>query len=124
MAALDYPLIVEQGSDYILEVPVLAMNGATISLSGWTAAGQIRAQFTSEVLHELDIDLIDATATVRIPASSSSVWDWPAGRYDVELTSPDELTVSRLLQGPVVIRPAITRLELQGTYPPLYTATY
>jgi hypothetical protein len=60
------------------------------------------------VLHTLALTLSGTAVTLRIPAATSAAWTFSLGRYDVELTAPDG-TVTRLVEGSVVVRPEITR---------------
>jgi hypothetical protein len=85
LPAIRYDLLVEQGCDYTLTVPVLDDAGQPQTLAGWTVRGQI-------------------------PATASAAWTFSLGRYDVELEAPDG-TVTRLVEGSVVVRPEITRIQ-------------
>ena len=110
MAVRTYHLIVDQGANYALSIPVLNDNGGPTTVTGWTVTGQIRAYPNgSTVLHELELTVGGTTVTLQIPAADSSAWTWRTGRYDVELTSPDGLVKARLIEGLVVVRPEVTR---------------
>jgi hypothetical protein len=109
MPALTYPLVVEQGADYALSIPVLNASAQPVTVDGWTAAGQIRATpYSDAVVHDLDLTPSGSTVVLRIPAAASATWTWQVARYDVELTSPGG-DISRLVEGPVVLRPNVTR---------------
>lgn len=103
-------MVVDQGSTYVLEIPVLNAAGSPTSVVGWTPSGQIRGRhFDDEVLYELDLEVEEAQVNLRIPAADSSAWTFRSARYDIEITSPDGGTTSRILEGLVVVRPEVTR---------------
>jgi hypothetical protein len=109
LAALRFDLIIDQGTDYNLSIPVLGLaDGGT--LAGWTATGQIRASYASPtVLHTLDLTVSGTDVVLHIPAATSSAWTWRRGRFDIEVIDPSG-AVTRLVEGAVVIRPEITRV--------------
>ena len=110
MAATRYDLIVDQGSDYLLRIPVINELGQYVTVTGWTVAGQIRARHGDDVvLHQLDVTTNGQNIDLRIPRNVSSEWTWTAARYDVEIVSPDATTGARLIEGGVFVRPEITR---------------
>lgn len=110
MPARQWPLVIDQGSDYALTIPVFDENEAPITVDDWTASGQIRATASSaEVLAELDVNPSGTNVVLRIPHITSSAWTFRTGRYDVELTSPDGVNVTRILEGLVVVRRETTR---------------
>jgi hypothetical protein len=108
MPALCYDLIIDQGTDYTRSIPVLGLaDGDT--LAGWMVAGQIRAGYASPtVLHTLDLTVSGTDIVLHIPAATSADWTWRRGRWDIEVIDPIG-TVTRLVEGAVVIRPEITR---------------
>lgn len=109
MPSTVFDLIVDQGSDYELTVPVLDGAGQPLSLASWAAAGQVRASTSSStILHTLSLTTVGTTVVLRIPAAASTAWTWRSGRYDVELTGPTG-DVIRLLEGLVLVRPQVTR---------------
>jgi hypothetical protein len=109
VAAARYDLIVDQGSDYLLRIPVLNEFGQPVTVTGWTVSGQIRApRSASTVLQQLDVVPNGTYVELRIPRATSSAWTWVAARYDVELVSTDG-TGNRLIEGGVYVRPEVTR---------------
>ena len=109
MPALVYPLMVEQGADFTLSIPVLNVSAQPVSVNGWGVAGQIRATlYDDTVLQELDLTPSGSTVILHIPGATSAAWTFATGRYDVELTSPGG-DISRLVEGPVLVRPNVTR---------------
>lgn len=108
MAAMSFDLVIDQGSDYGVVIPVVNGLGQAIDVTSWTAAGQVRADYSSRVLHTLTLTLAGSGVTVRVPAAVSSGWGWTRARYDIEVTAPDG-AVTRLVEGDVVVRPEVTR---------------
>lgn len=110
--ALRYPLIVKQGATYRRRIPVVdtADDQPADSTAGYTAVGQIRRSTTpgAALLHTLDLTFDGTDLVLTIPAATSAGWSWRLARYDVEVTTPDG-TVVDFLEGPVVVRPEITR---------------
>lgn len=103
-------MVIDQGSDYRLTIPVLDSGNSPSSVVGWTAQGQIRSSASdAAVLHELALEVETTSVELQVSAEASSAWTFRTARYDVEITSPDGVTTSRLLEGLVVVRPEITR---------------
>lgn len=111
MAARNFDLEIEQGSDYEASVPVFASDDTPQDATGWTARGQIRQTIAdAAVAHELDANLTVAgpNLTIAIPGDVSSTWAWREGVYDIKLTDPNGKP-GRFLKGRVVVDPAVTR---------------
>ena len=107
--ALDYDLVVNQGETYERLIPVKDGNGQPANVDGWQVAGQIRATHDSdEVLHTLSLTATGTNVRLVIPAATSSTWMFRLAKYDVELVAPNT-TVTRLIEGSVVVKPEITR---------------
>jgi hypothetical protein len=105
MAATRHHLLIEQGSDYVVTIPVSGVSG---TLTDWDAAGQIRESVDGTLLHELSCDVGESAVTIEIPAATSSAWTWTRGVYDVKLTAPGG-GASRLIKGAVLVDPQVTR---------------
>lgn len=113
MAALDYDLHIDQGSEYRLRVPVLDQDGDAVNLTGWSLRGEIRATHSSPyVLYDLGdslaVDDDDVHVLLTILASDSAPWVWTSAVYDIEIVDPGG-SVYRLLQGRVFVSPGVTR---------------
>lgn len=109
MTALSYDLMIDQGADFVVSIPILDPDGAPQSLVGWTARGQVRQTHGGAVvLHDLEPVSSAATVTVTVDAASSAAWDWRVGVYDIELVDPSEKVI-RLVQGRVIVSPEVTR---------------
>ena len=111
---LRYHLRINQGETFQVAIPVLDEDGDPISLAGMTARGQVRAHAADEtVLHEWTLGnsgiAFDANKVVlNVSAATSSAWTWRTGRYDIELVDGAG-SVTRLVDGHVIVHPEITR---------------
>ena len=52
---------------------------------------------------------IEGTLTLAMSATETAVLNFKSGVYDLELTAADGITVTRLLQGRVLLSPEVTR---------------
>ncbi|TMR13818.1 hypothetical protein ETD86_30095 [Nonomuraea turkmeniaca] len=115
MTAAHLPLLIEQGSAFAHELHVNDENGP-VHLDGYTGQMDVRPHAGSEtLLHRLDTAsggiVIDGPAgriSLRIPATVTAAFTWPAAEYDLLIISPDG-TPTRLLQGVVTVDAAVTR---------------
>jgi hypothetical protein len=101
MAAGVYNLSVEQGVDLALEVAVQDSTGATYSLTGATAAAQIRDTFNGNLLATFASVTATGTTgvlTLTLNAATASALPISGGRWDLLLTT-SAATKVRLLQG-------------------------
>ena len=110
MPARVHNLVIDQGADYTLTIPVFDGANQPIVVDGWIAEGQIRSRIdAAELLHEFDLTPTGATVVLHVPAAVSRDWRFQLARYDVELTTPDELVHVRLIEGAVIVRGETTR---------------
>jgi hypothetical protein len=108
--ARQFNLVIEQGASYTIAVPALNANNSETNVDGWQGAGQIRARATSgTTIADLDVTPEGTEVVLHIPHTVSSGWNFRTARYDVELTSPDGLIVTRFLEGFVIVNPEVTR---------------
>jgi hypothetical protein len=115
MPASTYNLSIEQGATFRLALVWKDSEGDPVDLTGYTARMQIRpAVASTEVLLSLTsgsgITLGGATGAVNVlaTAAQTAAIDSKKGVYDLELQSADG-TVTRLLQGVVIVSPEVTR---------------
>lgn len=109
--ALRFDLVIDQGSDYELVVPVLAPDGSAQTLTGWSARCQARRIASDTVvLHDFaaQLALVDSQVRLTVPAVVSAAWAWLSADYDLELVAPGG-AVTRLVEGHVIVRPEVTR---------------
>lgn len=102
-------LVVHAGEPVDFTVPVLDDAGVAVpSLSGWTAAAQIRtAPDSPTVLATLTAAVVGVTVRVTAPVADTAGWTWNTARWDLVLTSPTAVP-HVLCAGWVRIYPTIT----------------
>jgi hypothetical protein len=108
--AVKYDITIDQGSEYILNL-TLSQNGVGLALSGYAVRGQIRPTIASSTLSATFTGTaIDAgLGQFRISLSASTTTTIVPGQYfyDVELYNGN--TITRLMEGKVLVRPEVTR---------------
>lgn len=103
-------LTVHAGQPVDFTIPILDAAGAAVTtLSGWTAAAQIRATADGPILHTFTatIDDDDLTVRVTVTPADTAAWTWTVGQWDLVLTS--SVSVPHVLcAGWVRVYPTIT----------------
>ena len=112
MTAAAYNLTIDQGSDFALDL-VVKEDNAIKDLTGYAARAQMRSTKGSSMLA--------ATFTCTVPSAtggevkmqlmndtSSAI---SAGKYyyDLEIYTSNDVIVSRLMEGTVILTPEVTR---------------
>jgi len=112
MSALQRDLTVEQGATWAHGFGV-TINSIAIA-DTWTVRSQVRASPRSTtVLHEWSTAIgnaavADGAVTLSLDPAESSAWEWRAGSYDIEVTSPDG-DVYRVASGTIRVNAEVTR---------------
>jgi hypothetical protein len=114
MAAANYDIIVEQGSDFLLGLLLKNAKGVPFDLTGVIARGQLRANVKdSAPLCSFDITFDQNRSTGKltlfIPAAVTTTLDFVNGFYDLEFESSTGM-IKRIMQGKVTFSPEITRV--------------
>jgi hypothetical protein len=104
-------LIIDQGSDFVIDITVADENGNIFDITDFTVASQVRKHYTSANSVSFVTLVANAEAgvfTLSMNAHTTSMLT--AGRYvyDVELTSSAGL-ITRVLEGQVTVTPEVTR---------------
>lgn len=107
-----FDLAINQGETTSIIFPVIDQNGQPVNVTGWTARAQIRETELTPVLYEWsaansNITVSGTSVTLSVPAATSAVWMWTAGRYDLELTDTRG-SVYRIAEGKVHVSPQMT----------------
>ena len=104
---------IDQGSTFSKQITVYETDGSTIqNLTGYTAASQIRKNYTSTAYTTI-------LATIQTPATNGVIVmsltavqtaELKSGRYvyDLQITAADT-TVTRVLEGIITIKPEVTK---------------
>lgn len=112
---LRYDLRINQGENFRLSIPVLDDNGDPVNVTGMTARGQIRSwDSATTALYEWsstagNITVVGTQVILDVPPTTSTIWSWRTGVYDVELVDTGTSITTRLVEGVVVVHPEITR---------------
>lgn len=107
MPATQYNLLVEQGATLTATLTVTNSDGTPFNLTGYTAAGKIRAGYTDDTALVSLTFAIPSPATgvitLSLTAAQTAALPVTRGVYDVTITSGS--TALRILQGSVTISP-------------------
>lgn len=115
MAASNYDISVEQGTDYAATLTYKDSTGTAINITGYSARMQVRRKAASNnsylsLSSSSGITLGGAAGTVAIAISSASLAQVPAGNYvyDLELVSGAGV-VTKLISGDFIVTGEVTR---------------
>ena len=103
-------LVVDQGTDFSSFVTLEDTAGATVDLTGFTAAGMIRRTYKSTTAVNFTTSIPDPSkGEIKIQLSSAQTTAMKAGRYvyDLEITSSGG-AVSRVVEGQLEVNPGVT----------------
>tara|TARA_B100001094_G_C18098311_1_gene754277 strand:+ start:685 stop:1023 length:339 start_codon:yes stop_codon:yes gene_type:complete len=112
MTAATYDLVVDQGSDFAIDLTITE-GGSAKNLTGYSGRAQMRSTHaSSSVTATFTCSVLNASAgTMKMELSSSTTAGISAGRYvyDLEIFTSSDAVVKRLIQGNVTINPEVTR---------------
>jgi hypothetical protein len=112
MAAGTYDIVIDQGSDFALEIQ-MQENDAYVNLATHTARAQLRPTPTSNTLTASFTCTVPdaANGKIKMTLSYADTANIAAGKYyyDLEVENTFSNTVSRLLQGVARVTPEVTR---------------
>jgi len=102
-------LLIDQGSTYSVNLEVKDANNALVNLTGYSGAGQIRKQYTSNSATSFSINVY-SNGTVTAALSANQTANLVSGRYvyDIELTNAIS-EVTRIVEGIITVTPQVTR---------------
>jgi hypothetical protein len=113
MEATEYPITIEQGSNFQLQFR-WKVDGVIVDLTSSTAEMQLRRSYSTPVVFGLNsfngrILLGGALGTVSLELSPEETAEIPAGNflYDLEITTG--AVVRKLIKGSVVVIPEVTK---------------
>lgn len=119
MSASKYDFKIEQGSSFKLSLIYKDADGNVVDLTDWCArlswktnAGTSQT-FTTEnldyTLYKFTIDGPNGKITLQLPAETTNALTFTTAKYDLELSSPDEIYVGggkytiRILYGTILL---------------------
>ncbi len=113
MTAAVYNLVIDQGSDFAINLTIKEL-GAVKDLTGYSARAQMRSSRTSSTVAASFTCTVLSPATggvVQMSLSNSVSSALASGRYfyDLEIHTPSDAVVRRLIQGEVTLNPEVTR---------------
>jgi hypothetical protein len=108
--AIKANLLIDQGTDYSTSINLTDDDGNIVSLSNYTANGQIRKTYSSSNAVNFSITLQSSNGVVLLALTDTQTANLVAGRYvyDVILTDNANVT-SRIVEGIVTVTPRVTK---------------
>ena len=103
-------LVVDQGSDFSSFITLEDTAGATVDLTGYSAAGMVRRTYKSSTAVSFTTSIPDpSSGEIKIQLSAAQTTAMKAGRYvyDLEITSSGG-AVSRVVEGQLEVNPGVT----------------
>ena len=104
-------LYIDQGADYSTTISLTDSNGNILSLTGYSAAGQIRKTYSSSTASgTFTTAIAAASGQVTLSLTDTETSAIPAGRYvyDLTITSASSIT-TRVVEGQINVTPSVTR---------------
>jgi len=113
MAAATYNLVIDQGSDFTLDL-VVKESGSVKNLTGYSARAQLRTKkdASGDAAASFTCTVTDAAnGGLRMELSNATSSAISAGRYyyDLEIHTGSDAVVKRLIQGEVTVNQEVTR---------------
>ena len=112
MSAATYNLVIDQGSDFVLDL-VVKESGTALNLTNYSGRAQLRTSVTaSSAAASFTVTKTDAAAgklKMELAAATSSGISAGQYVYDLEIYTSGDAVVKRLLQGDVTLTPEVTR---------------
>ncbi len=112
MSAGTYNLVIDQGSDFALDL-VIKEGGSALNLSNYSGRAQLRTSVTaSSASASFTVTVTNAAngaLKMQLPAATSSGISAGQYVYDLEIYTANNSIVKRIMQGDVTITPEVTR---------------
>ena len=112
MSAGTYNLVIDQGSDFALDL-VIKQSGSALNLTNYTGRAQLRTSVTaSSASATFTVTKTNAAGgALKMELSASTSSSLAAGQYvyDLEIFTSGDAIVKRIIQGEVTITPEVTR---------------
>ena len=112
MSAGTYNLVIDQGSDFALDL-VIKEAGAALDLSNYTGRAQLRtsvaASSASATFSVTVTNASEGALKMQLAAATSTALAAGQYVYDLEIYTANDSIVKRILQGDVTITPEVTR---------------
>ena len=112
MSAVTYNLIIDQGSDFALDL-VIKQGGTALNLTNYTGRAQLRtsvdASSASATFSVTVTNAANGALKMQLPAATSSGISAGQYVYDLEIFTANDSIVKRIIQGDVTLTPEVTR---------------
>ena len=112
MSAGTYNLVIDQGSDFALDL-IIKQSGSALNLTNYTGRAQLRTSVTaSSASATFTVTKTNAAGgALKMELSASTSSGLAAGQYvyDLEVFTSGDGIVKRIIQGDVTITPEVTR---------------
>jgi hypothetical protein len=113
MTAATYDLVIDQGSDFAIDLTITEA-GSAKDLTGYSGRAQIRSTHAaSSVTASFTCSIVGSASAgiLKLELPSATTTSMAAGRYvyDLEIHTGSDAIVKRLIQGSVTINPEVTR---------------
>ena len=112
MSAGTYNLVIDQGSDFALDL-VIKEGGTALNLLNYTGRAQLRtsvdASSASATFTVTKTNASGGALKMELAAATSSALAAGQYVYDLEIYTSSDAIVKRILQGDVTITPEVTR---------------
>ena len=104
---------IDQGSTFSKQITVYETDGTTIqNLTGYTAASQIRKNYTSTayttILATIQTPATNGVIVMSLTAVQTAALKSGRYVYDLQITAADT-TVTRVIEGIITIKPEVTK---------------
>ena len=112
MAAGKYDIVIDQGSDFAIEVQI-QQNSANVNLSTHSARAQLRPTPTSSTkTADFTCSITNASqGKIKMSLGNTVTANISNGKYyyDLELVNSSDSSVTRLIEGVARVTPEVTR---------------
>jgi len=112
MSAGTYNLVIDQGSDFALDL-VIKQAGTALNLTNYSGRAQLRTSVAaSSASATFSVTVTNATngaLKMQLPAATSAALTAGQYVYDLEIYTANDSIVKRIVQGNVTITPEVTR---------------
>ena len=112
MSAGTYNLVIDQGSDFALDL-VIKEGGSALNLANYSGRAQLRTSVTaSSASASFTVTVTNAAngaLKMQLPAATSAGISAGQYVYDLEIYTSGDSIVKRIMQGEATITPEVTR---------------
>ena len=104
-------LFIDQGADFSTTISLTDSNGEILSLTGYSAVGQIRKTYgSSSIAATFGTSLVAATGQITLTLSDTVTAAMDSGRYVYDVLITDSSgDKTRILEGHATITPSVSR---------------